>query len=577
MSIYLFCRRLIALNIVALLLIMPCPVLAEEDAGGSTDKERNTLSTLLNLVTIRENIEGDIASLSRSVAAAESETQKASLKQQLLKLDAELSRTVENFENISAGIDLTSLRSEDETQFDLKQELFSLLKPAIDEMKDMTSKVRQKSELKEKIAYYGERLKILDDALKNIEALRIESDSDKLKASLDALAEKWLKSHAFMRSEYQAAELQLDEILASEVSITDASQDYLKQFFQRRGLYLIEAILVVAIIILLSRMSDRAMRRLMPGFKKRHRSFRIRLLELVHRIVTTLLIIVGPMVVFYVVEDWVLFSLGILLLLGMAWGLRQALPRYWHQIQLFLNIGSVREGERICLDGLPWRVEQINVFSILENPDAGLVLRVPIDELVDHKSRPSNADEPWFPCQKGDWVILSDGVRGRVAGISPELVRLVERGGAQLTYQTIDFLAASPRNLATNFRIKEVVGVSYALQEKSTETIPEILRNTIQLRLEQEGYTEHLLNLSVEFSQANSSSLDITVIADFSGELGDLYNRLRRAIQRWCVDACTENGWEIPFPQMTLSGSLGPVNTDPIRPAGAVSVPSKAE
>ncbi|MES9841523.1 MAG: hypothetical protein ABW134_13290 [Candidatus Thiodiazotropha endolucinida] len=558
MSIYLFCRRLIGINIVALLLIIPCPALAEEDAGRSADKERNTLSTLLNLVTIRENIEGDIASLSRSVAAAESETQKASLKQQLLKLDAELSRTVENFENISAGIDLTSLRSEEETQFDLKRELFSLLKPAIDEMKDMTSKVRQKSELKEKIAYYGERLKILDDALKNIEALRMESDSDKLKESLDTLVEKWLKSHAFMSSEYQAAELQLDEILASEVSITDASQDYLKQFFQRRGLYLIEAILVVVIVIFLSRMSDKAMRRLMPGFKKRHRSFRVRLLELVHRIVTTLLIIIGPMVVFYVVEDWVLFSLGILLLLGMAWGLRQALPRYWHQIQLFLNIGSVREGERIFLDGLPWRVEQINVFTILENPDAGLGLRVPIDELVDHKSRPSHPDEPWFPCQKGDWVILSDGVRGRVTGISPELVRLVERGGAQLTYQTSDFLAASPRNLATNFRIKEVIGVSYALQEKSTETIPEILRNTIQLRLEQEGYTEHLLNLSVEFSQANSSSLDITVIADFSGELGDLYNRLRRAIQRWCVDACTENGWEIPFPQMTLSGSLGP-------------------
>ncbi|MEW8018395.1 MAG: hypothetical protein AB2786_14425, partial [Candidatus Thiodiazotropha endolucinida] len=528
MSIYLFCRRLIGINIVALFLIMPCPLLAEEDAGRSTDKERNTLSTLLNLVTIRENIEEDIALLSRSVAAAESETQKASLKQQLLKLDAELSRTVENFENISAGLDLTSLRSEEETQFDLKRELFSLLKPAIDEMKDMTSKVRQKSELKEKIAYYGERLKILDDALKNIEALRMESDSDKLKESLDTLAGKLLKSHAFMSSEYQAAELQLDEILASEVSITDASQDYLKQFFQRRGLYLIEAILVVAIIILLSRMSDKAMRRLMPGFKKRHRSFRVRLLELVHRILTTLLIIIGPMVVFYVVEDWVLFSLGILLLLGMAWGLRQALPRYWHQIQLFLNIGSVREGERIFLDGLPWRVKQINVFSILENPDAGLGLRVPIDELVDHKSRPSNPDEPWFPCQKGDWVILSDGVRGRVTGISPELVQLVERGGAQLTYQTSDFLAASPRNLATNFRIKEVIGVSYALQEKSTETIPEILRNTIQLRLEQEGYTEHLLNLSVEFSQANSSSLDITVIADFSGELGDLYNRLRR-------------------------------------------------
>jgi small-conductance mechanosensitive channel len=550
------CWRLIGLLVAVLLLNIPCQVVAEEDVAQTTDKAQNTLSTLLNLVNIRDNIEKDIAALGESISTAESETRKASLKQQLLKLDAELSRTQENFENISAGLDLTNLRSEEESQFDLKQELFSLLKPAIDEMKDMTSKVRQKSELKEKIAYYGERLKILDDALKNVNALRERSDSEKLKTSLDTLAEKWRRNHAFMESEYQAAELQLDEIIASEVSITDASQDYLKQFFQRRGLYLIEAVLVVMVIILLSRMSYNAMSRLMPGFKKKHRSFRIRLLELVHRILTTLLIIIGPMVVFYIVEDWVLLSLGILLLLGIVLGLRQALPRYWHQIQLFLNIGSVREGERIHLDGLPWRVEQINVFSILENPDAGITLRVPIDDLVDQKSRPCHADEPWFPCHKGDWVILSDGVRGKVVGISPEMVQLVERGGAMKTYLTGDFLAASPRNLATNFRIKEVIGVSYALQDKSTEIIPQVLRNTIQQRVEQEGYGEQLLNLRVEFAQANSSSLDIVVIADFSGELGDLYNRLRRAIQRWCVDACTENGWEIPFPQLTLSGAI---------------------
>ncbi len=60
----------------------------------------------------------------------------------------------------------------------------------------------------------------------------------------------------------------------------------------------------------------------------------------------------------------------------------------------------------------------------------------------------------------------------------------------------------------------------------------------------------------MEFALANSSSLDLAVIADFSGELGDLYNRLRRAIQRWFVDACTEYGWEIPFPQMTLHGTV---------------------
>jgi hypothetical protein len=298
------------------------------------------------------------------------------------------------------------------------------------------------------------------------------------------------------------------------------------------------------------------MQRYIPRFQQKHRRCRVRLLELVHRVITVLMVILGPMIVFYLVEDWVLFSLGILLLLGIALTLRQTLPRYWHQVQLFLNIGSVREGERILMDGLPWQVQQINVFCTLSNPVADISQRVPIADLIDLKSRPAKPDEPWFPCKKGDWVILSDGVRGTVIGISPELVQLVERGGAQLTYQTSDFLANSPRNLATNFRIKETLGVSYALQKESTTGIPETLQGYIQQRAEQEGYGEQLLNLRVEFAQAGNSSLDLAVIADFKGELGDLYNRLRRAIQRWCVDACTEYGWEIPFPQMTLHGAL---------------------
>jgi hypothetical protein len=282
----------------------------------------------------------------------------------------------------------------------------------------------------------------------------------------------------------------------------------------------------------------------------------LRLVELIHRVLTVLMVILGPMVVFYMVEDWVLFSLGILILIGLAWTLRQTIPHYWQQVQIFLNIGSVREGERIDMDGLPWLVRQINIFCILVNPHAGLSQRVPITDLVGKKSRPLADNEPWFPCRAGDWVILSDGVRGKVIGISQELVQLVERGGAQVTYETSVFLAQSPRNLATNFRIKEIFGICYALQKDSTTHIPEFLHDYIKQRVEQEGYGESLLNLRVEFAQASNSSLDIAVIADFRGELGDLYNRLRRSIQRWCVDACTQQGWEIPFPQMTLHGAV---------------------
>lgn len=539
-----------------MLCLLVTPLWAQEDEPVLADKGKNTLETLNNLVALQASLRHDIQALNKQIKAAQSESQKEALQQELSELQDNLNATSRNLENISAGVDLAGLRNQEEQKFNLQQEVFALLKPAIDEMKDMTARIRKKSDLKEKIVFYGDRLAIIETALNNVKRLQAQAEDKALEATLEGMAANWEKNQAFMQSELESAQLQLDELMASEASLAEASQSYLKSFFQKRGLYLTEALLVVLLIMLLSRLSYNAMQRYMPGFNRKHRHFRIRLLELIHRILTILLIILGPMIVFYLVEDWVLFSLSLLLLLGIAWTLRQALPRYWSQIQLFLNIGSVREGERILMEGVPWLVEQINVYSTLVNPVANISQRVPIDDLVDLKSRPCRPEEPWFPCKRDDWVLLSDGVRGKVIGISHELVQLVQRGGVQVTYQTGDFLAATPRNLSTNFRLKETIGISYKLQAQSTNEIPERLQAYVRQRAEAEGYGEKLLNLRVEFSLANSSSLDITVIADFSGELGDLYNRLRRAIQRWCVDACTEYGWEIPFPQMTLSGAL---------------------
>jgi hypothetical protein len=524
--------------------------------AAETVADTDTLATLVSFAKLRNELLLDIKALNKQIDAEQSEAEKTKLKQELDKLESDLRTTTRNLENIAAGVDISRLRAEKEEDFNFQKEIFALLKPALDEMKEMTSHVRQKSDLREKIAYYEERLPVIEKALSNISRLQEQSKDKSLKKSLNATAGIWRKQQAFMQSELQAARLELNKLEAAETSITEASQSYLKSFFQKRGLYLIEALSLVVAILLLSRLSYAAMERYIAGFRKKHRSFRVRLIELAHRIFTVILVILGPMIVFYLVEDWVLFSLGILLLLGIALTLRQTLPRYWHQVQLFLNIGSVREGERILMEGLPWLVERINIYCTFSNPVADISQRLPIADLVGLKSRPAKQDEPWFPCRKGDWVILSDGVRGKVIGISHELVQLVERGGAQLTYQTSDFLAKSPRNLATNFRIKESLGISYSLQKQSTTGILETLYHYIQQRAEQEGYGEQLLNLRVEFAQAGNSSLDLVVIADFRGELADLYNRLRRAIQRWCVDACSEYGWEIPFPQMTLHGAV---------------------
>lgn len=542
----------IALLFLMFLLHSPAQAADENAVQPNTEDVSQTVDTLNSLMRLQRDLRRDRDKLTSDLQATKVEAEKKDIQSQLDKLEVNLSKTTRNLSEIAAGANIDSLRTPEATKFDFKEELFSLLRPAMKEIKDMTNHVRQKSDLKDKITYYNTKLPVAEHAIANINNLLQTKEDKELKKYLKSVLTDWNKQFTFMQSELQSAQLQLEKLEQSEATLSDASQSYLKSFFQARGLYLTEALLVVILVLLLSQMSRAIMVRLIPGYKAEHRSFRLRLLDLLQRMLTVILMIIGPMVVFYVVEDWVLFSLGILLLIGAALTLRHALPRYWQQIQLFLNVGSVREDERIDLDGLPWRVRSINIFSILENPTAGICQRVRIDDLVGLKSRPFQKDDPWFPCLRGDWVLLSDDMRGKVIGITQELVELVARGGARRTYRTAEFLSLSPINLSRNFRLKETIGVSYNLQKESVTSIPEQLRAFIDQRIKESVYADKLLNLQVEFERANTSSLDVVVIADFDGSVADIYNRLRRRLQAWCVAACTEYGWEIPFTQLTL-------------------------
>lgn len=511
-----------------------------------------TLTTLLNFVELQDQLRNDLKVQRKDLKAVHSETEINDIKAQIAKTEEKLKETTLNLENIAANTDLDLLRVSKEAPFNLQKELFSLLEPALKEMKHATSDVRMKAELRERIEYFKEREPIAKEALRNIAELNRANKNQKIKQALIKMNKNWSKQLVFIQSELQAKELQLQKIITQDESFVDKSESIFKNFFQRRGWTLIQALLAIIGVLILSRLLFKVITYTVKGYRAEHRGVQLRVIDLLHRFVTFLFVIIAPMIVFYIEEDWVLFSLGILLFIAIAWTLRQTVPRYWAQLELFLNVGPVREGERIELNGIPWRVKNINMYSILENPVAGLSQRIDIDDLVDMRSRPLDGGEPWFPCKKGDWVILKDGKRGKVTGISLELVQLIQRGGALCTYQMSEFLSLSPQNLSKSFRIKETFGIGYAHQKESTTSIIEILKNTINKRAEDEGYKDSVQNISVEFESAADSSLNIVVIADFKGDVADIYNRLRRSIQRWCVDACTENGWEIPFPQLTV-------------------------
>ncbi len=389
-------------------------------------------------------------------------------------------------------------------------------------------------------------------ANKNLHDLILKTSDTDLKKSIKNLVPDWQGVENQLQHKVEIIQLKLEEIQAKEKSLFESTQTSIKIFFKNRGFFMFIALIACIGLFLFLQFSYLFLIKYIPGYNAKYRPFHIRALDLSFRMMTVVLILSVLILVFYSFEDWVLLSLTIIFIFGLGWAVKNALPIFWHQSRLMLNLGAVREGERITLHNVPWLVKHINVFTIVENPYLGITLRLPIEKLLDKVSRPFHKTEPWFPCKRNDWVILADGTRGCVTSLSHEIVELVKRGGARKVYQTSDFLAQSPLNLSANFRLKIPFGISYDLQAISTNRVLDTLDSYIRDKIEQEGYEKSMLNLRVEFSQAGGSSLDLVVIADFKGEMAHLYERLSRAIQRWCVDACTENRWEIPFPQLTV-------------------------
>jgi hypothetical protein len=528
------------------------PAVAQTADGIEMTADAGPLNMLDSIVELKAHLRQRIAEKQQDMAAAVSETEKNNLAAELERLDKMLASANQDFERIATGVDINLFSEKKETPFDWQNELVSLIKPGIIELKQITRKARQKTDLKDEISVYEQLYPIARQANENLRDLIARAENDRVKQGLINLLPEWQGQENQLQSKLEITRMQLAELESEEQSLLESTQASIKQFFKTRGLFLFIAFISCIGVVLLFRFAYLYLVKYIPGYKAQYRPFHLRALDLLYRVVSVLLSLFIIILVFYVFEDWVLLSLAIVFLLGLAWAVKNTLPRFWHQSRLILNIGAVREGERVVFQGVPWLVEKINFYSMLKNPDLGQTLRLPIETLMDMTSRPFQPHEPWFPCRKNDWVILSDGTRGCVTSLSHEMVEMVLRGGAKKVYQTSDFLGMTPMNLSVNFRLKIGFGISYRHQSLATGQVLDILDAYIREKLAAEGYEKSLLNLRVEFAQAGNSSLDLLVIADFDGKMAPLYNRISRAIQRWCTDACTANNWEIPFPQLTV-------------------------
>jgi hypothetical protein len=554
--------RLCPLLLLVLAIMCHPGPLAAENQGGEIPPEKvllvnqaspeETLVMLTSLAALQNNLKKQLALTREKIRTSASDAEKERLEAELVRLDRQLSDSSHDFERIATGVDVGLFAEKKSEVFSWKDEITTLVEPAIKELKRLTVRVRQKTKLKDTISELSSMIPIASNGVRQLERLYEVTKDPGIKKQVKELLPEWRNTENRIRNKLELAQLELSQMQDKEVGLVQSSSESIRNFFRVRGLYLVMALIAFGCIVLAGRLFYRLVFRFFPGADLEMRPFHVRLLDLLLRIFTVVAGIIGLFFVLYLAEDWFLLSMAIIFFLGLSWTVRQTVPRLWQQGRLMLNIGSVREGERLQLHDVPWKVETIHVFCRLSNPTLGIHLRLPIEDIVGMVSRPDSPEEPWFPCKKGDWVVVGDRPRTKVVSLSHELVETVERGGKRYLFQTADFLGQNPVNLSRNFRLRVVFGVSYDLQAEVTTTIPTLLTTFIEGKLEEEGYADSCLNLLVEFKEAGASSLDLLVLADFKGELADIYSRLERAIQRWCVEAATMHKWEIPFPQLTF-------------------------
>jgi small-conductance mechanosensitive channel len=511
------------------------------------------LETLRELAPALRNAEAELESLRVAQAAATTEDAKEEASERIDAQRARVSQLRENFRIIASGVEDSAYRGGAERAAELNTEFKELLAPLLESVREVTAQPRQMEELRSQRKVWTERLALAQAALARIESTLAATNDGPVRAELEAARKLWSSRRDEARSETETLNRQISEREKTTPTAWEAISGMLTDFWRSRGLNVLLAFGCAVAVFFGMRRIYRYAKKISPLHRKKGGGLVARSADLIAAAASGLLAFLAVVLVFYLRGDWLMLTLAIVFLLGLLWASKAALPPYLDQIKVILNLGPVRQGERLVVDGIPWRVDALNMYCDFSNPElTGGTLRLPVKELLSLRSRPSDPKESWFPTRENDWVTLADGCYGKVIQQTPEHVVVLRLGGSLKTYPTADFLEQRPENLSRGFRVGVTFGIGYGHRSEATGEIPEALEAAVHRHLVEALGHDQVRSVKVEFKEAAASSLDFQVLADFSGDAAARYAALARWIQEACVNACNREGWEIPFPQMVV-------------------------
>ena len=531
----------------------------EGDSAGAAedDPEEATPEPVLSVevATTMRAVIGQIAELERQlaeVAAGKSTTheEEVAKSEEVDALEASLEEARAQLARLITGLDPAAIDDEPDQTIEWEDEARELLAPVVSQLRRATVRPRRIEQLRARRTALETRLPQVVDAIVKTSDAVDEAASAESRAELATVKTLYIAKKQEIERELQLLDAELSQLEQERPPLLESGRAVVEHFFKNRGKNALTALAALLLVVFLARLLQQSIGR--NASRRQGRSaLALRLLELIV-LLGGVVAGVGAMVgVLYASGDWVLLTLAIVAFLAVLWSTRNGLPRFWREIQVLLNVGSVRQGERLVFDGLPWRIATLHLFTVLDNPALpGARLRLPLSAIIDGYSRPVTEGERWFPTDTGDWVLWDDA-QARVVHQSPESV-LLRRDGSEILVPTPDFVAAAPVNLSTGFRHRVTVTFDYAHQKEVTEHIPKTLARYVDDAIRAHEFGEHLTGLGVDFEAAGSSSLGVEIEADFAGAAAERWEELLELVQKAAVDACNAEDWEIALPQLRL-------------------------
>ncbi|PHR91648.1 MAG: hypothetical protein COA69_10675 [Robiginitomaculum sp.] len=528
----------------------------EEITQEEEDSQQQLVNALLSLSESLQARRERLDALTVEFGALEDDIDKTAQEAEIEGLGEEIVQAEQEIDLVVLGLQARQYTIDGTVteKTELKDEVAKIFEPIIQSLKRATEPARRMEELRLLAEQAESRITVADLTLENLNIYR--SAETEYPAEVQERLDRYLEIWAERLQESENLALALDEQLANAKraqgnSFKQFSQDF-GNFIINRGTSLFLALgLGIGFLLLCQGIHMIAA----YYYRRSHDG----VLSAAMRVFAMMLSIIGvvggfmiAITIFNIRHDWLMLAMSLLLGLGISWTFVRSLHSLLEQARVLLNLGAIREGERTVINGIPYKIERLSVYSKFYNPVLkGGNLIYPVHELLGMHSRPVIKGEVWFPTEIGDWIVR-DGHHYQVMDQTPEHVILQKPGGAEDFVPVAEFLGTLFEVITNGYCAKYRFGLDYKHLSDAREIIPKKISAAVKARVEKELGKGAIIAIDTRFIAMGDSSLLFDVMVDLGPGYGKHWRRMQKYINCAVADMCLENTWTIPFPQLVI-------------------------